>query len=153
MPQRLTKKALTAIGLLLAALVTAWLEQQPDGGAAPGDSQATLTTTGKVAKAFQERRSNLVLVDSGRVSKVLRDDLKGSRHQRFLVELEQGPRILIAHNIDLAPRVAGLEQGDSVRFKGEYEWTEKGGVVHWTHHDPRGRHPGGWIEHQGERYE
>ena len=29
---------------------------------------------------------------------------------------------------------------------------ERGGVLHWTHHDPDGRRPGGWLEHEGRRY-
>jgi len=90
---------------------------------------------------------------SGTVSHVLPDDNDGSRHQRFIVELSFGRTLLIAHNIDLAPRVRSIKEGDSVAFYGEYERNDRGGVIHWTHHDPRGNHVGGWIEHKGRRYE
>ena len=85
------------------------------------------------------------------MTRILPDDNVGSRHQRFIVTLESGHTVLLSHNIDLAPRVP-LAQGDRVVFRGEYEWNERGGVVHWTHHDPGGRRPGGWIRHRGETY-
>jgi hypothetical protein len=87
------------------------------------------------------------------VEKVLKDDRSGSRHQRFIVRLASGQTLLIAHNIDIAPRIAGLAAGDTVSFSGIYEPNNKGGVVHWTHHDPAGRHAAGWIEHHGHRYQ
>jgi hypothetical protein len=90
---------------------------------------------------------------SGRVSRLLADDLKGSRHQRFILDLPGGGTLLIAHNIDLAPRIDSLREGDEVEFYGEYEWNDRGGVVHWTHHDPRGSHAGGWLRHKGRTYE
>ena len=76
-----------------------------------------------------------------------------SRHQRFIVQLASGQTLLVAHNIDLAPRVADLKPGHIVAFYGEYEWNERGGVIHWTHHDPRGQHAAGWVEHNGVRYQ
>ncbi|HXQ73121.1 MAG TPA: DUF3465 domain-containing protein [Pyrinomonadaceae bacterium] len=84
---------------------------------------------------------------------LLPDDQKGSRHQRFIVKLASGQTLLIAHNIDIAPRISGLAVGDSVRFYGEYVWNEKGGTIHWTHHDPRGRHVAGWVVHNGKTYQ
>jgi hypothetical protein len=60
---------------------------------------------------------------------------------------------LIAHNIDLAPRVAQLNTGGTILFYGEYEWNEKGGVIHWTHHDPDNRHINGWLKHGGKTYQ
>ena len=61
--------------------------------------------------------------------------------------------MLVAHNIDLAPRIEGLRVGDAVRFNGEYEWNEEGGVIHWTHRDPQGRHVAGWVEHKGRTFQ
>jgi len=89
----------------------------------------------------------------GTVSRILSDDNDGSRHQRFILRLGSGQTVLIAHNIDLAPRVASLRTGDAVSFYGEYEWNDKGGVIHWTHHDPQGLHAAGWLEHNGQRYQ
>jgi hypothetical protein len=102
--------------------------------------------------AYANRRSDLQLEGAGRVTRILRDDTEGSRHQRFIVEVGSGQTVLISHNIDLAPRVEGLRVGDEVTFFGEYEWNPQGGVVHWTHHDPAGRHAGGWIRHGGRTY-
>ena len=67
----------------------------------------------------------------------------GGRHQKFLVRLSPDHTILIAHNIDLAPRINALREGDDIQFSGEYVWNEKGGVIHWTHRDPQGLHEAG----------
>jgi hypothetical protein len=40
-----------------------------------------------------------------------------------------------------------------VAFRGEYEWNQKGGVIHWTHRDPDGQHSGGWLKHKGKTYQ
>ena len=106
-----------------------------------------------IADAYQNRLSDIQVSGSGIVSRTLRDDNEGSRHQRFILRLPAGQTLLIAHNIDLAPKINTLQKGDVVEFYGEYEWNAKGGVVHWTHHDPGGRHVGGWLKHNGRKYE
>lgn len=105
------------------------------------------------AKAFQNRLSDIQVQDSGTVIKILKDDLKGSRHQKFILRLSSGQTLLVAHNIDLAPRINRIKRGDNIEFYGEYEWNAKGGVIHWTHHDPKGRHAAGWLKHNGRTYE
>lgn len=98
-------------------------------------------------------RSGQQVQGSGRVVRMLPDDNDGSRHQRFIIELSTGRTLLVAHNIDLAPRVASLREGDTVEFNGEYEPNDRGGVIHWTHKDPRGSHEAGWIRHNGRLYQ
>ncbi len=106
-----------------------------------------------ISTAYLNKESDVQVSGSGEVVKILPDDNVRSRHQKFIVKLSDSSTVLIAHNIDLAPRIDTLEKGDFVKFHGEYEWNDRGGVVHWTHHDPRGKHPGGWIEFDGTRYE
>ncbi len=106
----------------------------------------------QIDKAYQEKRSDVQVQGVGKVIKVLSDDNKGSRHQRFLLKLPSNLTILVAHNIDLAKRIDSLKEGDSVEFYGEYEWNNKGGVIHWTHLDPRGKHKDGWLKHNGIVY-
>lgn len=105
-----------------------------------------------LAEAFQHRASDVQVEAAGVVTRLLPDDTDGSRHQRFIVRLPSGQTLLISHNIDVAPRIEGLTRGDEVSFRGEYEWNDKGGVVHWTHHDPAGRRVGGWIRHDGKMH-
>lgn len=92
-----------------------------------------------------------MITDAGLVVRIYSDDHIGSRHQRFVIRLKCGQTLLIAHNIDLVKRVP-LSIYDRVEFKGEYEYNEKGGLVHWTHHDPQGEHEEGWIRHEGVVY-
>ncbi|CAA0111576.1 DUF3465 domain-containing protein [Zhongshania aliphaticivorans] len=119
---------------------------------APG-SRAEAAGERQLAEAYQNRVSDVQVGGSGRVIKILADDTKGSRHQKFILKLVSGQTLLVAHNIDLAPRLDGLRVGDSVTFYGEYEWNKHGGVLHWTHHDPAARHVGGWLELHGRRYQ
>ena len=124
--------------------------------AAPGASVATPPVVkGDVvlAMAFEQHADDLQVEGHGTVERTLDDDTEGGRHQRFVVRLASGQTLLIAHNIDVAPRVEGLDEGDSVAFRGVYEWNEEGGVIHWTHHDPQGAHAPGWIRHEGRTYE
>jgi Protein of unknown function (DUF3465) len=117
----------------------------------PGDLAPDAANT-PLGVVLDRQLSGKQVSGTGKVSRILADDSMGSRHQRFILTLGTGQTLLIVHNIDLAPRVAGLATGDTVTFHGEYEWNAQGGLIHWTHHDPQGRHPDGWLEHKGRHY-
>lgn len=106
-----------------------------------------------IADLYAKKTSQVQVEDSGVVVKVLSDDSNGSRHQRFLVKVATGQTLLFAHNIDLAARVENIKVGDLVEFRGEYIYNPKGGIVHWTHHDPQGKHHAGWIKLAGKTYD
>lgn len=106
-----------------------------------------------ILEAFEARRSDVIVQSDLEVAKLLRDDNEGDRHQKMILRIPNSSHtVLLAHNIDLADRVPARE-GDLLTVRGEFEYSEQGGVIHWTHHDPRGKHTPGWIEHQGKRYE
>lgn len=104
----------------------------------------------RIQQAFERQQRKVQVQSSGRVKAILKDDLDGSRHQKFILSITPDLTVLVAHNIDLAPRIAALKVGDMVEFYGEYEYSEQGGVIHWTHHDPQHRHIDGWLKHDGK---
>jgi len=113
------------------------------------ENQAALLK--KIRAAKEDVNSRFWMTAEGTVIKILKDDTKGSQHQKFLFELAPDVTLLVAHNIDLAPR-APVREGDSVTIKGRYEWNNRGGVLHWTHHDPKGRKQEGYIYAAGKYY-
>lgn len=147
------KKILSVIVVALALFAYIQnpdLFQQPPQTEKPAAEQNGDTS---IDQAFKNKISDVQVKGSGVASRILPDDNEGSRHQKFILKLSSGLTVLISHNIDLAPRINTLKKGDTVTVYGEYEWSSRGGVVHWTHHDPNGRHEDGWIKHKGKLYQ
>jgi hypothetical protein len=144
-------KRIVVLGVLGAGAYWYWHKHDaPDFD--PGKiGSFTATTPSDAEAAFRDHRSGVEVTLEGTVDQVLGDDTAGSPHQRFIVRLPSGQTVLVAHNIELASRVKGLAPGTEVKVHGEYEWNDKGGVVHFTHKDPKGMHEPGWIEVGGKR--
>jgi hypothetical protein len=136
--------------VLLAGLYVGWNQLN---GSHSSPSASSAAGSDLAASAFKEHRSGVRIDGEGVVDRVLSDDENGGRHQRFVLRLASGQTLLVAHNIDLAPRVSPLRRGDVVAFNGVYEWNEQGGVVHWTHRDPNGQHKAGWLKRDGEAFQ
>ena len=121
----------------------------PDGPAAA----SPFVDDPSIARAIADHAHEVTVDAAGVVSRILPDDRDGERHQRFIVRLPSGITVLIAHNIDIAPRIEGLRTGAPIAFEGEYVWNAQGGVVHWTHHDPSARHKSGFVKYNGRLYQ
>lgn len=142
---------LTQLALLASCTPTATPSRAPAQAkssalALPGLVRSDATFP-ELEQAHAQHRSHVWVDGGGTVTRLLRDDTKRPRHQRFVVKVGSGATaftVMIAHNIDLAPRVP-FKKGDPITFRGEYVWNDQGGVVHETHKDPRGRREGGWI--------
>lgn len=126
---------------------------KPDEGTDKSPAaRAKRDDTARIQQLFRAMRSDVIVEAEGEIVHILPLDTNPPRHQLFLVELSNGVTVKVSHNIDLAPELPAAK-GDTLRFHGEYEYNEKGGVVHWTHRDPANRHEHGWLEHRGKRYE
>lgn len=132
--------------------ITPTSTSQPTSTPSPKQSSSSSSTDSTFADAFKNNKSNIQVKGSGRVTKLLADDMDGDRHQKFIVALSSGQTLLFAHNIDLATRVP-VNVGSFIEFYGEYEWNSQGGVIHWTHKDPDGSHEDGWIKLNGNVYQ
>jgi hypothetical protein len=142
------KQSILAVIAIVAVALFQYLEQ--DTGQGPPSTQQPASVQQQSNPATWS--SGQWQTISGTVKRTLADDNEGSRHQRFILAVPGGKTLLVAHNIDLADRVP-LKTGDQLSLHGRYETNDRGGVMHWTHHDPDGRTPGGWIEFKGKRYQ
>ncbi len=145
---RLSRVAGVVVVLIVSVIYV--LDGVPGGGGVHGGVPVEL------GEAISNRMSDVPVTLTAPVVKVLKDDTEGDRHQRLLLGLAHPvggvDSVLIAHNIDVAPRVP-CDRGDTITVHGRYEWNDLGGVIHWTHRDPDGRHEDGWIEFRGQRFE
>lgn len=103
----------------------------------------------QAALPFHQRRSQVWIVVTGRVARLLPDSFGQYEHQRFVVGCSSGQTILIENDVNVGQRVP-VRVGDVVTVRGQYIWNDLGGLIHFTH----GGAPGepGWILYRGKVY-
>lgn len=115
-----------------------------------GDDAAI--TNDRLIETFTEGRTGVWVSGEAPVTQLLGDESIGGNHQRFVVRLNEDIQVTIRHSLDDADRIPA-ERGDVVRFHGLYDWNPRGGVVSLTHRDAAQPGDGGWVEHDGVRYD
>ena len=76
-------------------------------------------------------------------------DSRSGEHEGFLIAVS-GSVYKVEDNADITGPIP-LQRGDTLSLLGQFECNDN--VIHWTHRDPRGRHPAGYIEVNGKRYQ
>ncbi len=107
--------------------------------------------TDLVQRAWNEQQSNVLVELDARVIRIHPDIADFETFQAFSIELSNGQRVRVHHNIDVAPRVP-VSANAEIRLRGEYDWNPEGGLIHWTHAAVDSERKGGWIEVNGHRF-
>jgi hypothetical protein len=115
-------------------------------------TKVALTNNAVIEEAYATQKSDIQVSGSGVVTQLLTDDNNSSPHQRFIVKINATQTLLFAHNLDLSSHIP-LQVGDEISFSGEYVYNPKGGIVHWTHRDPKSQHMAGWVLVHGKKYQ
>ena len=108
-----------------------------------------------VCRTFSSQNSRQEVLAKGQIVELLgTSNGPSGEHEGFLLKLTGDCDLLlrVETNIDITGPVP-LRAGETVQVKGEYEFEPMGGVVHWTHHDPSGRHIGGYVLSAGKLYQ
>ncbi len=126
------------------------------GGSGGGAGGSATASNAEIYAAFAQHRSPVEVTAQGTVVKVL--GIRGGRvgrHEGFLVHLSGNEghdlTLRIEDNIELTGSIP-LRAGDAVEIRGEYIYDPRGGLIHYTHRDPRGRHPSGYVRVNGRIY-
>ena len=136
----LAARGALAVLLTGVCLAACGVSAQPDDAAIVAD--------------FQNHQSNVEVTADATVVRLLPDRTSTTgTHEQFIIKLSSGDlTIEVEHNISIAAR-APVKAGDHIIVHGEYVWTAQGGLIHFTHHDPKGTHEGGYIQDGGTTYD
>jgi hypothetical protein len=109
-----------------------------------------------VYDAWRAQRSNVEVTASGAVARIFGTRLgRSGEHEGFLLHLRgaagHGLTVRVEDNVDITGPIQ-LQTGDDVEVRGEYIFDPSGGIVHYTHHDPRGHHSSGYVKVRGRLY-
>ena len=112
---------------------------------------------GAVYDAWRAGRSHIEVVANGSVARMLGTRRgRSGNHEGFLLHLSgsagRGLTVRVEDNVDLTGPIP-LSEGQDVVVRGEYIFDQRGGIVHYTHRDPRGRHISGYVLVDGKFYQ
>lgn len=148
-PRTLARSSFVALSALLSLALSieacASAIDKPDNAAALADIAHGRSGDEVIVEGTALRRPTERLTRSG-THEYIRLTIRGDANQTAT--------ITIVHNVGIAPFV-NVAPGDDLIVKGElaFDPADGGPLLHWTHHDPRYRHPTGFIEWHGKFYE
>jgi hypothetical protein len=142
--RRIVAGAVIAAGIV-AGIVLYWHDQ-------PGARYEVEVGFAPLEQAFHDQRSEFMTEVSGTVVRILSADRNQPQLQQFVIRLENGQSLLVVHDKSVAGDVP-LAIDDAVTVRGQYKWSETGGTVENTHHDPSIERRHGFLEHKGKRYQ
>lgn len=74
---------------------------------------------------------------------------RSGEHEGFVIRTSVRT-FTVEDNVNITGPIP-LHRGDTVSLLGQLECDDF--VIHWTHHDPRGRHQSGYVKVNGSLYE
>lgn len=74
---------------------------------------------------------------------------RSGEHEGFIIRAN-GRTFKVEDNVGITGPIP-LRRGDALSLLGQLECDDY--VIHWTHHDPRGRHMPGYVKVNGRVYE
>ncbi|MEX0914419.1 MAG: DUF3465 domain-containing protein [Wenzhouxiangellaceae bacterium] len=119
------------------------------GGCGQGDAPFS---NERLLQSFADGRTGIWVSAEAPVVQILGDEDIGGNRQRFTIRPRDGVVVQVLHSLEDSTRVP-VERGDIVRVQGYYEWDARGGFISRTFSDPNQPGGGGWIEHEGQRYD
>jgi len=109
----------------------------------------------RICAAYASAQSGVEVIGTGLVVAVLgTSNGPSGEHEGFVLKLtgDCDLAVRVETNVDITGPVP-LHAGETVVVKGQFEDDTSGGVIHWTHHDPSGRHITGYVEAAGKYYQ